>query len=124
MLPDEVKKQLSNLLWQKQQALFDALPGNTPKSKGRDILMKIEQSLLDHLALQMRCEYLSDLRLLSLEQRHFLAQKLAHMMPHEEDIWEWNDALTYLTNAPPAATARAAQTQLIQLLSSSKAGSD
>ena len=79
--------------------------------------MMVEQSLLDLLSIQMGCMYLSDLRFLSLEQRRYLVQKLDCLTPREEDVWEWNDALEYLTGAPPENTAQAAKEQLVHLLS-------
>ena len=78
--------------------------------------MMVEQSLLDLLSIQMKCEYLSDLRFLSQEQRQYLAHKLECLTPREEDLREWNDALTYLTDAPPEATAQAAKERLVALL--------
>lgn len=48
--------------------------------------MTVEQSLLDLLSIQMKCEYLSDLRFLSWEQRRYLAQKLDELTPRQEDI--------------------------------------
>ena len=78
--------------------------------------MMVEQSLLDLLAIQMGCMYLPDLRFLSPEQRRYLAQKLDRLTPREADIWDWNDALDYLTGAPPESTARAAKARLVQLL--------
>ena len=82
--------------------------------------MIVEQSLLDLLAIQMKCEYLSDLRFLSPEQRQYLAHKLECLTPREEDIREWNDALTYLTEAPPETTAQAAKERLVALLTHAK----
>ena len=79
--------------------------------------MTVDQSLLDLLSIQMGCMYLSDLRFLSPEQRRYLAQKRERMTPREEDIREWNDALDYLTGAPPEHTARAAKDRLVHLLS-------
>lgn len=79
--------------------------------------MMVEQSLLDLLSIQMKCEYLSDLHFLSSEQCRYLAQRLGQLTPREEDIGEWNDALTYLTDLPPAATATAAREQLVKILS-------
>ena len=55
--------------------------------------MMVEQSLLDLLAIQMKCEYLSDLRFLTQEQRQYLAHKLECLTPREENIRDWNDAL-------------------------------
>ena len=74
--------------------------------------MMVEHSLLDLLAIQMKCEYLSDLRFLTQEQR----QKLDRLTPREEDIRDWNDALDYLTGAPPESTAQAAKAKLVQEL--------
>lgn len=79
--------------------------------------MMVEQSLLDFLSIQMKCEYLSDLRFLSLEQRRYLAQRLDRLTPREEDVREWNDALNYLTGAPSENTAQAAKERIIYLLS-------
>lgn len=78
--------------------------------------MMTDQSLLDFLSIQMRCMYLSDLRFLSPEQRRYLAQKLDQLTPREEDVREWNDALDYLTGAPPEETTQAAKEQLVKLL--------
>lgn len=78
--------------------------------------MMVKQSLLDLMAIQMKCEYLSDLRFLSPEQCRYLAQKLDRLTPREEDIWDWNDALNYLTGAPPESTAQAAKAKLVQEL--------
>lgn len=78
--------------------------------------MIVEQSLLDLMAIQMRCMYLSDLRFLSLEQRRYLAQKLERLTPREENVREWNDALGYLTGAPSEETSYAAKERLIQFL--------
>lgn len=79
--------------------------------------MMVRQSLLDLMSIQMGCMYLSDLRFLSPEQRRYLARELERLTPREEDIKDWNDALTYLTDSPPAATAIAAREQLIKTLS-------
>lgn len=79
--------------------------------------MMVEQSLLDLLAIQMKCEYLSDLRFLTQEQRQYLAHKLECLTPREENIRDWNDALVYLTGAPPENTAQTAKERLVSLLS-------
>ena len=78
--------------------------------------MMVEQSLLDLLTIQMKCDYLSDLRFLTQGQRQYLAQKLDRLTPREEDIRDWNDALDYLTGAPPERTAQAAKAKLVQEL--------
>lgn len=73
--------------------------------------------MLDLLAIQMGYMYLSDLRFLSLEQRRYLAQRLDRLTPRQDDVREWNDALDYLTGAPPEDTAQAAKERLVHLLS-------
>lgn len=78
--------------------------------------MMVEQSLLDLLSIQMKCDYLSDLRFLTQEQRQYLAQKLERLTPREEDIRDWNDALVYLANVPPETSAHGAKTRLVQHL--------
>ena len=80
--------------------------------------MTAEQPLLERLAIQVGCTYLSDLRFLNDEQRRYLAQKLEQLHPREEDIREWNDALAYLAGAPPEPTARAARDLLVSQLMS------
>lgn len=89
------------------------------RGRGYKIVMMVEQSLLDLIAIQMKCEYLSDLRFLSTEQRQYLAQKLNRLTPRKEDMQDWNDALNYLTGAPMEATAKAAKERLVYLLSQS-----
>lgn len=79
--------------------------------------MKVEQPLLELLADELGCHFLSDLRFLSPARRQHLAQLLERIQPREEDIREWNEALAYLTGAPPENTAYTAQRQLIRLLS-------
>lgn len=74
--------------------------------------MTVDQSLLDLLSIQMGCMYLSDLRFLSPEQRRYLARRLELLIPRQEDIREWNDALDYLTGAPPEHTAGPQRTGL------------
>ena len=82
--------------------------------------MMMKQSLLELLSIQMGCEYLSDLRYLTITQRNYLAQKLKLLSPRQEDLRDWNEALTYLTGAPEEKTALAAKARLIELLSAVK----
>lgn len=79
--------------------------------------MKKRIALLDMMSIQMRCEYLSDLRYLDYEQRAFLAKKVAQLSPEDADLHDWNDALEYMAQAPPERTAKAAKEQLVWLLS-------
>lgn len=78
--------------------------------------MKTEISLLDLLTLQMNCAYLSDLRSLNDGQRALLAHRLERLEAKTEDLWDWNDALEYLTGTSPERTAQAAKERLIALL--------
>lgn len=79
--------------------------------------MTINESLLDAMSLQMRCEYLSDLRYLNNEQQAFLAKAVEQLPPEEVDLQDWNDALEYMAHAPPERTAKTAKEQLIHFLS-------
>ena len=82
--------------------------------------MITEQSLLELLAIQMGCEYLSDLRYLTIAQRNYLVQKLIPLSPRQEDLRDWNKVLTYLTGEPAEKTALAAKARLIEFLSAVK----
>lgn len=53
-------------------------------------------SLVDTCAITVGCQYASDLKHLSKEQRHFLAARLKTLEAREEDLFDWNDALDYL----------------------------
>lgn len=75
-------------------------------------------SLLDVMAVQMGCMYLSDLRFLNSGQRALLAQKLERPTAEDKDLRDWNDALQYLTgDGQPRATAEEARAALIAGLS-------
>lgn len=80
--------------------------------------MTLHLSLLDVMSIQMRCDYLSDLRFLNGGQRALLAQKLERLTAKAEDLPDWNDALQYLTgDSQPRATAAQAKAALIAGLS-------
>lgn len=85
--------------------------------------MIMKQSLLELLSIQMGCENLSDLRYLTITQKHYLAQKLKMLSPRQEDLRDWNEALTYLTGEPEEKTAFAAKARLIELWSDVKKAS-
>lgn len=82
--------------------------------------MIVRQSLLELLSIQMGCEYLSDLRFLTIPQKNYLARTLKPLSPKREDLRDWNEALTYLTGAPEEKTALAAKERLIELLTAEK----
>ena len=75
-----------------------------------------QKSLLDLIAAHMKCSYLSDLRVLSREQRTRLYRELDNFSSDFRDLRSWNDALFYLTGAPPEQTVPEAKAQLIRLL--------
>ena len=81
--------------------------------------MIIERPLLELLALEMGCMYLSDLRYLSPERREDLARKLKEIPLRERDVREWNDALEYLTGAPEEKTAYKYSRDMLQDVSPS-----
>lgn len=63
------------------------------------------------------CTCLSDLRYLNEWQRARLARALEEIPADAAGVWEWNDALAYLSRYPPQETAEAARERLIQSLS-------
>lgn len=72
--------------------------------------------LLDEAAAYMGCQYLSDLHFLSPYQRCVLA---AHLERHEAErhtLFEWNDALKYLSELDAEDTASEAREKLLQSL--------
>ena len=81
----------------------------------------VEMSLLELMAVQSQCEYLSDLRFLNVAQRKRLARMLETVVPQKEDLRDWNEALAYLNQgAFPADSAEEAKAVLIAGLSSAR----
>ena len=78
--------------------------------------MFLKMGLLDRLAAQSGCEYLSDLRRLEKGARVRLAGILREVASGDAALEEWNDALRYLTGEPPASTPEAARQTLIERL--------
>lgn len=74
-------------------------------------------SLLEFLAYKAGCPYLSDLPRVSGWQRVRMARELEHIQAEAASLHDWNDALDYLTGAPPEDTAQAAKERLVHLLS-------
>ena len=69
--------------------------------------------LLDFLAYKAGCQYLSDLPRINGAR---LARELEHIPAESASLHDWNDALDYLTGAPPEKTAQAARERLIHAL--------
>ena len=63
--------------------------------------MDANMSLLDAMAVQAGCEFLSDLR------------ALEKVSPQSGTLFEWNDALEYLTGEPHQPTPEAAKERLM-----------
>ena len=72
--------------------------------------------LLDFLAYKAGCQYLSDLPYSGEWQRARLARELERVPAEAAALLEWNDALAYLSQAPPEKTAQAARERLIAAL--------
>jgi len=72
--------------------------------------------LLEFLQYKAGCTYLSDLKSISGWQRTRLARVLEQIPAEAADLRTWNDALNYLAQAPPAASAEAARERLIAAL--------
>ena len=80
-------------------------------------------SLLDRMAVQMQCMYLSDLRYLTVFQRIRLGCFLETIETESADLNEWNDATEYLTGERIRyCDAGLAKSRLIAFLSGSYAG--
>ena len=74
-------------------------------------------SLLDMMAVQIGSPYLSDLHYLNEQQRAQLAQSLGKVTAKDEDLFEWNDALMYLTGKKKTyASAERAKSALLNFL--------
>lgn len=76
-----------------------------------------EQSLLDLLAKEMHCEYLSDLKFVDNRCRKEIARTIRLHHPVESaSFFEWNDALHYLTGSCFEKTEEEARNKLVSLL--------
>ena len=79
------------------------------------------ESLLDWMARQVSCEYLSDLRQLTEQQRKSLSAALKPLKAEESELRQWNDALTYLFHGSAAQkTAAAAREMLLRQLNNQR----
>ena len=75
--------------------------------------MKRNRSLLDLLAENALCPFISDLRHITGKERLRLAEKLETISPGDYPLPVWNDALYYLISAPPQQTRSAAHKLLL-----------
>lgn len=81
--------------------------------------MQVYMSLLDYLAYRTGRAFLSDLHYFQKGEQEYLYRILQQISPEDASLQEWNDALTYLTDAKPEASAKAAKERLLGLLSKS-----
>lgn len=70
--------------------------------------------LLDRLAKQLGCGYLSDLKYLDAPKRAALVRLLEQTPCDAASLQQWNDALAYLSDQPGAPDAAAARAGLIR----------
>lgn len=75
-------------------------------------------SLVDMLAQELGCQYLSDLGFLQKSQRAYLAGVIQDTPLESATLFEWNDALAYLAEAPPQEDAAEAKQWLLSALTS------
>lgn len=83
------------------------------------IIRQENESLLDWMARQAGCEYLSDLRKLSGRQRMSLVTALEPITAKENEIGQWNDALDYLFRGHAQPSAAAARDAILRQLHNS-----
>lgn len=72
--------------------------------------------LLDFLAYKAGCSYLSDLPRATGWQRARLVRTLGGIPAEAASLHDWNDALDYLAQAPPAPSAQEARARLMAAL--------
>ena len=77
-------------------------------------------SLLDFMAAQARCDYLSDLKHLQAWELIRLGRALEQVPANAITLFEWNDALAYLADAPPEPDREAARARLMSFLTQSR----
>lgn len=79
-------------------------------------MVRTRLPLLEAIVVEMRCDYLSDLRFLGRRKRIQLADKLEKLAAEEVSLEEWNQALCYLENSQPKSDVYSAKQSLIELL--------
>ena len=72
-----------------------------------------KRSLLEALRGKVGCQYISDLHYLNEGERTRAAHGIHDTPPEAAALAEWNDALAYLTDEPPAQTAQLARERLL-----------
>lgn len=72
--------------------------------------------LLDDAAAFMKVQYLSDLRFLCSEERVVLASILEELDATKYTLFQWNDAIEYLSAGAKQKTIQAARVHLLRAL--------
>ncbi len=84
--------------------------GAPPESVGA---AKGSLSLVDYLAYQTGCAYVSDLRGRGSLGRYRLLRAVEKLRAEDFSLWDWNDALEYLADEGPEETAKDARRKLL-----------
>ena len=80
-------------------------------------MKNIKVSLVDLMAMYVGCEYVSDLHQINDIQRMKLAEILKKIAANDEDLFDWNDALEYISGkSKPHTCAEEAKAALIAAL--------
>lgn len=83
----------------------------------------MDRPLLDVIAKELCCEYLSDLRFMRSFSRIRVARFIEeNVSAADASLNEWNDALSYLVNAPAEKTQIEARQRLLECLRQSTNG--
>ena len=78
--------------------------------------VQVQLPLLEYLAWQAGCAYLSDLHFLTPAQRVRLRRAVEALPPESVPLRSWNDAAASIAGAGPAATPEAAREALLRRL--------
>lgn len=73
-------------------------------------------SLVDYLAAQIACAYISDLRFMDTLEKIRLFHVIRKLSPSDWSLRQWNDALEYIANKQAADTVEAAYEELLASL--------
>ena len=78
--------------------------------------MDQQSSLLDYLAFESECEYISDMPTIGMTGKWKLYCAVKKLEPDIYALSQWNEALTYLTRRGPENTSEEARSALLQAL--------
>lgn len=78
--------------------------------------MVVQIPLIDWLAYQAKCSFISDLRDLGPAGRARLLHIVGQIQPDAASLSEWNQALDYVMGAPPCQSGTEAKSQFMRIL--------